>query len=277
MKKIKIRYFLIGIVIFILLIFISISLINEKNNKLIENNNKNINLTSKKNNKIQHIDSLDISPLLKYTNDNSKYVNEIIENHVNHVFTGTIDNKKITLVISRDNNKLDALYIGMDEKEPEAYLKGTIDPRKSYFILYDEKNKGSYIFVIDSSKHIDTLNGIVLTNLNKSIVGTPILLNYAHSMLYPLEDRYSLMGIKDLNPEDVENFAGQIKFNILNNKKEDLSKMIEYPIYVIINNKKVKIKTPNEFIKNYGKIITPKFKKKIVLLNIYFVILDLAW
>ena len=58
---------------------------------------------------------------------------------MNHVFTGTMDNKKITMIISRDNNKLDALYIGMDEKEHNAYLKVTIDPKKSYFIFMMKK------------------------------------------------------------------------------------------------------------------------------------------
>ncbi|MGK0466892.1 hypothetical protein [Clostridium sp.] len=69
--------------------------------------------------------------------------------------------------------------------------------------------------------------------------------------------------VNNKSDQDVENFVSKVQSYIVNNKKEQLSEEIRYPINVKINNNIIKIKNKDDLIKNYDKIFTVEYKQAI--------------
>ncbi len=63
--------------------------------------------------------------------------------------------------------------------------------------------------------------------------------------------------------KEVEEFAETVKAYILNNEKDKISDLVNYPISVKINGQDVKISNETDFIKNYDNIFHTKLKNTI--------------
>ena len=75
-------------------------------------------------------------------------------------------------------------------------------------------------------------------------------------------DRFKAAGFeRDI---DAENFIMLIKDMVRNDEKEYISGLINYPVTVTINNRKVRITGKNEFIKNYNHIFNNKVKNSLL-------------
>ena len=171
-------------------------------------------------------------------------------------FTGKIDIYPITLSIFNNvNNNLSGNYC-YNKNEQRINLKGT---KKDSIIYLEEiiENKTNAIFkgIIDETNNSIYGKWKNITN-NKELNFTLTLSSQSGQSI---ENRYSL----GTSNEEVENFIKKIKTSIINNDKNWISKNINYPVSVTINKKKNKIKSSKDFINNYSKIFTEKFKTDI--------------
>jgi hypothetical protein len=192
------------------------------------------------------------------TGDTSE-IQDIISNQTTSVFHGAVGEQKIGMAIYRNGSELTASFFTANEGDPETKLLGTLNKNTSSFLLTSED--GSITF--EGSLSPDTSKGDRLTGLFKNTKDqseTEFHLTLSHSVGSTLEGRYPLV---DADAADVENFARQIKLNIMEDKRQEFADLINYPINVTINNKKISIHSSEEFIQHYNDIITSDFKNKL--------------
>ncbi len=65
------------------------------------------------------------------------------------------------------------------------------------------------------------------------------------------------------NDSEFDNFAKELKGEILTGKKEEVAQKIVYPLTVCIRDKEIEIKNKKIFVRKYDQIITPDFIKLI--------------
>ncbi|WP_349670680.1 hypothetical protein [Lacrimispora sp.] len=194
----------------------------------------------------------------KATGDASK-IQDIISDQTTSIFDGAVGEQNIGMAIYRNGSELTAALFTANEEDPETKLLGTLNRNTSSFLLTSEN--GGITF--EGSLSPDTSKGDRLTGLFKKAKDqseTEFHLTLSHSVGSPLEGRYPLV---DADASDVENFAKQIKLNIMEDKRQELADLINYPINVTINNKKTSINSSEELIQHYNEIITSDFKNKL--------------
>ncbi|MBE5995541.1 MAG: hypothetical protein E7247_24495 [Paenibacillaceae bacterium] len=194
----------------------------------------------------------------KATGDASK-IQDIISDQTTSVFDGAVGEQNIGMAIYRNGSELTASLFTANEEDPETKLLGTLNRNTSSFLLTSED--GSITF--EGTLSPDTSKGDRLTGLFKNTKDqseTEFHLTLSHSVGSPLEGRYPLV---NADAADVENFAKQIKLNIMEDKRQEFADLINYPINVTINNKKISINSSEEFIQRYNDIITSDFKNKL--------------
>ena len=192
------------------------------------------------------------------TGDASK-IQDIISDQTTSVFDGAVGEQNIGMAIYRIGSELTASLFTANEEDPETKLLGTLNKDTSSFVLTSED--GSITF--EGTLSPDTSNGDRLTGTFKNTKDqseTEFHLTLSHSVGSPLEGRYPLV---NADAADVENFARQIKLNIVEDKKQEFADLINYPINVTINNKKISINSSEEFIQHYNDIVTSDFKNKL--------------
>ncbi|PPK79577.1 hypothetical protein BXY41_10955 [Lacrimispora xylanisolvens] len=192
------------------------------------------------------------------TGDASK-IQDIISDQTTSVFDGAVGEQNIGMAIYRSGSELTASLFTANEEDPETKLLGTLNKDTSSFVLTSED--GSITF--EGTLSPDTSNGDRLTGTFKNTKDqseTEFHLTLSHSVGSPLEGRYPLV---NADAADVENFARQIKLNIVEDKKHEFADLINYPINVTINNKKISINSSEEFIQHYNDIVTSDFKNKL--------------
>ena len=77
-----------------------------------------------------------------------------------------------------------------------------------------------------------------------------------------LENRYELIGIT--NAKEFEKSFNTIKYLVKNNEKSKVASYVSYPLNVNREDKKIKIQSKEDFIKNYNSIITENVKKALL-------------
>lgn len=77
-----------------------------------------------------------------------------------------------------------------------------------------------------------------------------------------VENRYELIGIT--NAKEFEKSFNTIKFLVKNNEKSKVANYVSYPLNVNKEDKKIKIQSKEDFIKNYNTIITENVKKALI-------------
>lgn len=192
------------------------------------------------------------------TGDASK-IQDIISDQTTSVFDGAVGERNIGMAIYRSGSELTASLFTANEEDPETKLLGTLNKDTSSFVLTSED--GSITF--EGTLSPDTSNGDRLTGTFKNTKDqseTEFHLTLSHSVGSPLEGRYPLV---NADAADVENFARQIKLNIVEDKRQEFADLINYPINVTINNKKISINSSEEFIQHYNDIITSDFRNKL--------------
>lgn len=192
------------------------------------------------------------------TGDASK-IQDIISDQTTSVFDGAVGERNIGMAIYRSGSELTASLFTANEEDPETKLLGTLNKDTSSFILTSED--GSITF--EGTLSPDTSKGDRLTGTFKNTKDqseTEFHLTLSHSVGSPLEGRYPLV---NADAADVENFARQIKLNIVEDKRQEFADLINYPINVTINNKKISINSSEEFIQHYNDIITSDFRNKL--------------
>jgi hypothetical protein len=199
------------------------------------------------------IETVSVSP------EDIESINQIISDQSTNVFKGNIKIfEEIYMAIFRNGNELTASYITSDN-DTEINLTGSVDINTASFILSNEDESISFQGIIEpGTQKGDILTGIFINKNDKVDVNLYLVLS--HSIGSTLEKRYPLV---EGTTEDVENFAKEIKSYIKNDKKEELAKLIQYPISVTIHNANKTINTPEEFIQSYEDIITDHFKYNI--------------
>ena len=76
------------------------------------------------------------------------------------------------------------------------------------------------------------------------------------------ENRYELIGIT--NAKEFEKSFNTIKHLVKNNEKSKVANYVSYPLNVNKEDKKIKIQSKEDFIKNYNSIITENVKKALL-------------
>jgi hypothetical protein len=71
------------------------------------------------------------------------------------------------------------------------------------------------------------------------------------------------MAVTSVSDQDVEKYVSKIQGYIFNDNKEQLAKLVKYPITVNINNKATKIENKEAFVKHYDQIFNSAFKQAI--------------
>lgn len=77
-----------------------------------------------------------------------------------------------------------------------------------------------------------------------------------------VESRYEVAGIT--NAKEFEKSFNSIKYLVKNNEKLKVASYVSYPLNVNKKDEKIKIKSKEEFIKNYDTIITEDVKKALL-------------
>jgi hypothetical protein len=77
-----------------------------------------------------------------------------------------------------------------------------------------------------------------------------------------IENRYELIGIT--NAKEFEKSFNNIKYLVKNNEKSKVASYVSYPLNVNKEDKKIKIQSKEDFIKNYNSIITENVKKALL-------------
>ena len=77
-----------------------------------------------------------------------------------------------------------------------------------------------------------------------------------------VENRYEVIGIT--NAKEFEKSFNIIKALVKNNEKSKVASYVSYPLNVNKKDSKIKIKSKEEFIKNYDSIITEEVKKALL-------------
>ena len=193
------------------------------------------------------------------TTGDASEIQDIISDQTISVFDGAVGEQNVGMAIYRNGSELTASLFTENEEDPETKLLGTLNRNTSSFLLTSED--GSITF--EGSLSPDTSKGDRLTGLFKNTKDqseTEFHLTLSHSVGSPLEGRYPLV---DADAADVEKFAKQIKLNIMEDKRQEFADLINYPINVTINNKKISINSSEEFIQRYNDIITSDFKNKL--------------
>ena len=77
-----------------------------------------------------------------------------------------------------------------------------------------------------------------------------------------IKNRYELIGIT--NAKEFEKSFNTIKYLVKNNEKSKVANYVSYPLNVNREDKKIKIQSKEDFIKNYNSIITENVKKALL-------------
>lgn len=77
-----------------------------------------------------------------------------------------------------------------------------------------------------------------------------------------IENRYELIGIT--NAKEFEKSFNTIKSLVKNNEKSKVANYVSYPLNVNKEDKKIKIQSKEDFIKNYNTIFTENVKKALL-------------
>jgi len=181
-------------------------------------------------------------------------VESVIEDNINSVFEGSIGNQNICMAIYRDGKQLSASYITQNDDDGEIQLHGTIQPDNASFILQSENNN----IIFRGAIKPDTKDGEILDGTCTNVEESHFSLILTHAIGNTYETRYSITGS---NTDDIEGFSKKIKEYIIINNKQGFADLINYPIYVKIDDKKIKINNAEEFEKNYDNIINSDFKE----------------
>ena len=86
--------------------------------------------------------------------------------------------------------------------------------------------------------------------------------NKATEQKSKIENRYEVIGIT--NAKEFEKSFNTIKSLVKNNEKSKVASYVSYPLNVNKKDKKMKIESKDDFIKNYNTIITEDVKKALL-------------
>ena len=147
-----------------------------------------------------------------------------------------------------------------ESQRKEIKLKGKAGAKDFILYEYDEAGKSTGIFK-GSMKTVDKIEGTWVSPDNKTSYSFTLSLK---SNLPGVEfgERYSV-AVGTVSDNEVESFASKIQGYIINDKKEQISDLVAYPITVKINGKATAISTKDQFIKNYSLIFNSNYKEAI--------------
>jgi hypothetical protein len=95
-----------------------------------------------------------------------------------------------------------------------------------------------------------------MKNISKLLLFIFIFYGFSFGRSYAVEKmKYNILDITGITEKDARDFYEKMKFSILNDQREELSKMVRFSIGVSVNGKRIKIKSKNEFLTNYDQII----------------------
>ncbi|MTI57399.1 hypothetical protein [Geosporobacter ferrireducens] len=175
-------------------------------------------------------------------------------------YQGTINND-ITIRMSLYPLEKDIVgsYFYESQKK-EIDLKGKAGGEDILLYEYDETGKNTGVFR-GSMDTVDKIEGTWTSADNKK--NYPFTLSLISNLPgAEYGKRYAIAALK-ASDQDVENFINKVQDYVMNNKKEQLSKQISYPITVKIDGKATTIQNKDDFIKHYDKIFYLDYKQVI--------------
>lgn len=193
-------------------------------------------------------------------------------------YVGDIDNKyKIEMTLIYRNDEVHGSYF-YNKYLRDIGLSGKVLNRNQ--IRLEEHNEQGEAVAVFEGHFIEYRNkdprksyGNSTGKLDKEvIVGTWQKVGHEKKMPFYLaldnatyrskgEGRYAAAGVED--DSVIEQSAQAFWQAVKSGDKMEVSKLISYPIYVNFSGKRHEIKDENEFLKNYDKVFTKAFKKKI--------------
>ncbi|MGM0410995.1 MAG: hypothetical protein ACQEQF_09570 [Bacillota bacterium] len=195
--------------------------------------------------------------IIFFINCNTVALEPILKDGYYNVFKGKIKGEHlIKMFLYNNEGKITGNYF-YTKYQSKIELQGKMNKRK--IILFEYNEKGQKI-----AKFIGKTN-------NKKITGT--WNNLKANKQYKFEVKktnhfwgteksiYADAGLE--NEKEVENFAKDLKNNILNKNKKEVAKVIEYPIEVKVKKKTRVIKSEKEFIKKFNKIFSKDYIKEL--------------
>ena len=174
-------------------------------------------------------------------------------------FTGSLDGEKdirLLLYQSKSGKVWGSYYNVKELKRTE--VKGSISGTK---INFSESKDG---------KEVASFQGIYKDDKVSTLVGTYTSGEKTHNTTLTYHIQFPAVPGENLydpicadSTEAVETFCTKLKKDILTGNKEDVAKIIYYPMVVHIDGKESKISTQKEFVNNFDKIFYPAFVKSI--------------
>ena len=173
-------------------------------------------------------------------------INMGIHNNEHNVYTGSIGNEEIRMMITRIEDSLTVAYITRDDVE--KVFQGELKKDSAGFILNTDSGdylEGTISFGDNSEISI---NGEGVVSANK------VAFTLRQDTFFPVdidtENYYSLLGY---DADEAEQFAKQIKVSI--NDKKAFAELISYPISIEISGSNVSIENEKEMLDVYDKLI----------------------
>lgn len=175
-------------------------------------------------------------------------------------FSGKVNNKTVYLSLFQTNEGvLYGSYIDCDRKN-KVLITGEISGNQVHLIGLLKGKEVEEFNLKNISDSTDRLQGsrVIKSTKQKSLVSFRLEAMCGGT----LEHRYGdYFGVDD----DVEQFMADIQTAVRTNDKVWMSKNVQYPIVVLVGQKKkLTIKNEAAFIQQYDKIFSVAFKNKIV-------------
>lgn len=166
-----------------------------------------------------------------------------------NVFFGTISTKEICMDFYQNGNEITAFYVFKND-ENEYKLTGKIDGFK---LLLRGDDQNTLTGTVTSSDEIGRFQGS-LTQSNGTKL--PVVLDMQYASGERLDNNYEEVGS---NNQEVGTFVSELKNNVIATNKQAIATLIHYPIKVKIASKSTTLKSPQEFIDNYDKVMNQDF------------------
>lgn len=205
----------------------------------------------------QNTESTNINTNLSKTKSEDNTKNQLDKGY--HDYEGSINNNlEIKMSLYPSENEIVGSYF-YDKERKEIQLKGKLEGNNIVLSEYDEnqKNTGTFKGTMDINEKIE--GTWISADGKKSYPFILTLTSILNGSTYG--KRYAIAISDNRTDQDVENFINDIQSYIKNDKKEQLSNLVSYPIKAKIDDKYTDIQNKDEFIKNYDKIFYSKYKE----------------
>ena len=175
-------------------------------------------------------------------------------------YKGTINNNlQIQMSIYQLKSEVVGTYF-YDSQRIELRLQGKAGEDNILLYEYDESGNNTGLFK-GTFKTVDKIEG-TWTSADGS-KNYPFVLRLSTSLPNAEYGKRYGITLSTKIDDDVNKFVDQLKDYIINGERENIAELISYPIKVNIYGHPTKIKSEEEFVKNYDRIFNSSFKDAI--------------